>query len=234
MTGTRLTCEAARDLAPDLALGALSGDDRAALLDHLGDCPACEGLTRELARVVDSLLLLTPEADPPPGFESAVLARIAAAEAPRTRPARTWILAAAAALLIIAGTATIAVRLSGRDNPPLAHEYAAALSTLGGKELRAAPLVGPTGRPWGQAFVYEGTTSWVFVTMRWDVPNGAYEVVLDRSAHEPSMTLPGLRLIAGEGSFGHSVGDTSDITRVRVVDAHGHTICTATLPADKD
>jgi hypothetical protein len=257
MTSAALTCAAASALAPDLALGSLSGDERAALLDHLTACPSCEALVMDLAGVVDTLLLLTPEADPPPGFESAVLSRIAASEAgpagaggaaagpvaaaPLRRSGRVarvarsrWLLPAAAVVVAVAVTVPIVAESSGGRPAVTAldRQYAGALATLGGRELRAAPLVSPTGKTWGQAFVYEGTTSWVFVTMKWDVPNGPYEVVLDRRDGQPAMSLSGLRLIAGEGSFGHNVGDTADVARVRVVDAAGHTLCTATLPTD--
>jgi hypothetical protein len=232
-----LTCAAARELAPDLALGALSGEDRAALLDHLLTCPTCEALARDLAGVVDSLLLLTPEADPPPGFESAVQRRIASLDGPvvigRSRRGR-WLLATAAAIVLIAGGSIVTRATTGGHGRPTAlqQQYVSALATVGGRELRAAPLVGPSGASWGQAFVYEGATSWVFISMKWDVPSGTYKVVLDRTAGQPSMSLSGLRLNAGEGSLGHTVGDTRDVNRIRVVDADGRTICAASLPTD--
>lgn len=233
-----LACDAARALVPDLALGALAGEERAALLDHLAECPSCETLSRDLAGVVDSLLLLTPEADPPSGFESGVLSRIASTEVtplPRPNRQRRWLLAvaaAAAALVLVAGTAVIVRGGDRGERGALDQQYVSALATLGGRELRAASLVGPSGKSWGQAFVYEGTTPWVFVTMKWDVPSGPYQVVLDRSGGQPSLSLNGLRLNAGEGSFGHTVGDTMDVTRVRVVDDAGVTVCSATLPID--
>ena len=50
-----LTCEDARQLLPDLALGVLSGEQRAEVLDHLGGCTACEAETSELAATADEL-----------------------------------------------------------------------------------------------------------------------------------------------------------------------------------
>jgi hypothetical protein len=216
-----VNCAAAQDLAADLVLGSLAGDERAQLLEHVATCPACAGLVTDLGIVVDRLLLLGPEVDPPAGFETAVLRRVR----PRHR-ARTW-LAVAAALVLVAGTAVGIERY--RQNGGLTREYVTALHNIGGTKLRAARLIGPANTAWGQAFVYEGTTSWVFVSMQWDVPNGTYAIALDRQHGQPTMVVNGLHLVNGEGSLGRTVGHTSDITDVRVVDTSGQTVCTARL-----
>jgi len=236
-----LTCESAREAAADLALGDLSGDERAIMLEHLSGCPACSALVGELSSVVDSLLLLAPEVDPPPRFESAVLARIApgtvtAIDGPvasrRSWKRRAAIIGSAAAAAVILVGGTIALRPGdGSGHEYLADETASALAHLGGHQIRAGALVGPNGKAWGQAFVYEGQTSWVFLDMSWDVPNGSYTVMLDR-ADGPSLAMGNLHLLDGMGSTGHTVGDTTDITAVRVIDAQGHTVCTARLPTD--
>src|SRR5687768_12183581 len=94
---SRLTCEEARELAPELALGTIAGDERARVLTHVASCAACRRLVEDLSEVADSLLLLAPEHEPEAGFESKVLARMKS-------PARTrvGVLSAAAALLIAA------------------------------------------------------------------------------------------------------------------------------------
>ncbi len=63
----------------ELALGLLSGPERATGLSHLAGCPSCREQVDELARVADRLLLLAPEAEPPAGFESRVLAAVGSA-----------------------------------------------------------------------------------------------------------------------------------------------------------
>jgi hypothetical protein len=73
-----LSCEEAKDLTADLALGTISGDDRARILGHISGCPACRQLVDDLSGSADALLLLAPEHEPPAGFESEVLARISA------------------------------------------------------------------------------------------------------------------------------------------------------------
>ena len=74
----QLSCAEFAALAPELALDLLSGDERAAALVHLGGCRACRTNLDELARTADALLLVAPKAEPPAGFESRVLARLAA------------------------------------------------------------------------------------------------------------------------------------------------------------
>jgi len=231
-----LTCAEMRDVLPDLALGTLSGDDRASVLDHLGSCPSCAVEAGELSAVVDDILLLAPEIDPPAGFESAVLARMERMDrAERPVPARpAWrrprllLGALAASLVLVAGTA-VAVAASRGPEHGLDEQYVQAIQTLGGRELRAAPLKASSQVAWGDAFVYEGHTSWVFVSMRWDAPDGDYRVVLDRS-DGPSATVGRLHLVRGEGTAGMTVGDTHTVTVVRIVDATGRTMCSAQLP----
>src|ERR1700684_3379779 len=89
MTGTRLPgmqavselngmgCAGFADVAAELALGALTGRERAEALAHLDRCAACRKHVRQL----------TAEA-PPPGFETRVLERLGLA-AHRPEPA-SW------------------------------------------------------------------------------------------------------------------------------------------------
>ena len=73
---TILTCDQLRAVAAEVALGVLSGPERADALNHMEHCVGCRTLVESLAQTGDSLLLLAPEADPPMGFESRVAARV--------------------------------------------------------------------------------------------------------------------------------------------------------------
>jgi hypothetical protein len=224
-----LTCEDARELLPDLALGVLSGEQRAEVLDHLGTCTACEAETSELAATADELLRLTPRVDPPAGFESAVLARLAAPPPQPARWRRSRVLIAVAAAAVVVVGAVAGLFLGTREHEPAIDDrYVDTIQALGGKDLRAAPLLSGTAH-WGQAFVFEGKTSWVFVSMSWDVPDGMYRVMLDRS-DGPSLMAARFHLFGGQGSAGMTVGDTRTVTAVRVLDPSGHTVCTARMP----
>src|SRR2546423_13788281 len=68
-----LSCAQVRDLAPELALGVLSGADRAEVLLHIDRCPTCRAHVNELSETVGARALLAPEAEPPAGCEKRLL-----------------------------------------------------------------------------------------------------------------------------------------------------------------
>ncbi len=69
-------CARLRELAPELALGVLTGEERAEARKHLATCPECREHVLELTSVGDGLLALVPGAEPPVGFEDRVLTRL--------------------------------------------------------------------------------------------------------------------------------------------------------------
>ena len=87
-----LSCAEVRELAPELALGILSGAERAEVLLHVNGCARCQAYVAELTEAADAIPQLAPEAEPPAGFEGRVLRRLGEGER-RTR--RRWIAAAA-------------------------------------------------------------------------------------------------------------------------------------------
>src|SRR5215218_9689022 len=97
-------CEETRELAPELALGVVEGEERGRALEHLADCPECRRRVEELAEVADQLLLLAPHREAPVGFESQVLRRVLPAPPPRRRRLRFVLAPAAAALAAAAIT----------------------------------------------------------------------------------------------------------------------------------
>jgi Putative zinc-finger len=72
----RVDCAQLVDMAAELALGVLTGRERAAALAHLDGCPACSEYVRELTVTGEELLGLLPPHEPPAGFESRVLDRL--------------------------------------------------------------------------------------------------------------------------------------------------------------
>ncbi len=135
------SCDTVREAAPDLALGLLTGEERAAALAHLERCEGCRAEVASLAVTADEVLLAAPEVEPPVGFGDRVLARLAAERAaggglPATsggparavgsgrggsRPVRRWRVAAAlvaAAALAVAGL--VAVVRSGAPDDEVA------------------------------------------------------------------------------------------------------------------
>ena len=71
-----MTCAQMRDVAAELALGALTGRERAAALAHLDQCRACREDVHRLMVVGGLLLELIPPARPPAGFGTRVIERL--------------------------------------------------------------------------------------------------------------------------------------------------------------
>lgn len=227
MTGP-IGCEEVESCAAELAVGSLAGEERAAVVAHLAGCASCRRLAEDLMHVVDALSLITPGVDPPAGFESRVLAGIARDHdtpvrlAGRVRRPLRSLAAVAAAVAIFVGGSMAGARLSAHRARPAALPAAT-------PSLRAAALVGPGGATWGRAYVQGGRDGWVFVAMRWDLPDGQYSVEL-AGPGIPTVQLDGLALVNGRASLGRSLdGDLDAVRTVRVVDARGREICRATL-----
>ena len=189
-----LECAEARDLFPELAAGVAAGDERARVLGHLSGCPACRREFTATAEVIDELLWLVPEHDPPAGFESSVLARLTAAAPPgrRPRPRLLW----AASIAAVAALAAGAVWWQTADDRELASNYRHTLSVAHGHDLNAAPLLLAGGAETGTVFVYDGSPSWIYVTFRSAPPHGTYDVRLltkdgRRLALRPFTARPG-------------------------------------------
>jgi hypothetical protein len=189
-----LECAEARELFPELAAGVAAGDERARALGHLSGCPECRREFAGTAEVLDELLWLAPEHDPPAGFESAVLARLTPAVPPRRRPRPRllWAASIAAAVALAAGT----VWWQTADDRELASEYRHTLAVAHGSGLSAAPLLLAGGAETGTVFAYQGSPSWVYVTFRSAPPAGRYDVRLltrdgRRLALRPFTARPG-------------------------------------------
>jgi hypothetical protein len=71
-----MTCGEMDDVAAELALGVLTGRERAMAIAHLDRCDECREHVRQLMATGEQLLQLLPPAEPPAGFETRVLARL--------------------------------------------------------------------------------------------------------------------------------------------------------------
>jgi hypothetical protein len=71
-----MSCAELADVAAELALGVLTGRERAMAVAHLDQCDACREDVRQLMATGEQLLELLPPAEPPAGFETRVLDRL--------------------------------------------------------------------------------------------------------------------------------------------------------------
>src|SRR5690349_3026114 len=151
-------CQETREMAAELALGIVEGEERGRALQHLADCPDCRAEVERYSDVADELLLLTPHREPPVGFESRVLDELLPAPKPRRRRRLRLVLAPAAAALASVGIVLAIVAPDLR----LASHYRHTLDQANGKEFESYALrAGDTHV--GTVFSYEGSPSWVHI-----------------------------------------------------------------------
>lgn len=166
-------CEEIRQLAPELALGIVEGEERGRALEHLADCPDCRRRVEELAEVADELLLLAPHREPPVGFESGVLVDSLPKPAPKRR--RRWRLVLAPAATALASAAIVLAIVA--PDLRLAHHYRQTLDQAHGKEFESYALRDAGGADVGTVFSYEGSPSWVHIDV-----DAAHRAGLERAA----------------------------------------------------
>ena len=234
MNDAAFGCADVEGLAAELALGIVSGAERAAALEHLSTCSACRARVDELAEVADELLLLGPEREPPAGFESRVLGAMGMAGGaggpggavttltpPRRRRFSGRMLAVAAAVLIIVGAIGAFIgNWAAPGQSRLTRQYLQALHAMGGSALGAEKLRTPSGQDAGEVFVYEGKPSWLFVSV-WDTSADNYTVRLIMKGGTP-VTVAALQKIGDSNSLGADVDvDVTMLERVEIIDPHG-------------
>jgi hypothetical protein len=220
-----MACEETRQLAAELALGLVDGKDRARALRHLAECPECRRAVEEMSAVVDELLLLAPQHEPPAGFESRVLAQFAPPRRER-RLRRVFVpLASAAAAAALA--AGIVLGVTG-DDRRLADHYRATLAAANGSSFEATRLVDSAGRRAGLVYGYRGQPSWIYVALYANQDASEYRVQLEL-VDGRRLPLPTLRLDPATGSGGQAIPvDLQDVARVRVTGPDG--VLAARLP----
>jgi hypothetical protein len=210
-----------QELAAELALGVINGEERARALDHLAVCAECRRAVDELSEVADGLLLLAPSREVPIGFESRALAPVAALRRPRRRRRALAPIAAAAAAAILAVAGTLLVV---EDDLQLASDYRGALATANGEGFRVAHLYSAAGAQTGTVFGYQGEPSWLMVIVapgeRADI-RGA-ELVLGDGRR---VALPSFALDPANGSWGGAIPVPLDqVSVVRLLNAQGEAL----------
>lgn len=160
----RADCEEIREITAELALGIASGEERARALAHAAHCRDCRRELEQLTKVVDDLLLVAPEEDPPAGFEERVLTAIAPRK-PARRPFRLRALRPLTALAAGAAIASAALVGVYHNDHQLANEYRQALAAANGSRFVAMPLRDGAGVKRGSLSLYDGKPSWLVLAV---------------------------------------------------------------------
>ncbi|MBN2624302.1 MAG: zf-HC2 domain-containing protein [Acidimicrobiales bacterium] len=236
-----MRCEQLRDMAPDVALGLLTGRERAAALAHLERCETCRTEVAALAGTADELLLAAPEATPPDGFAAGVLARLAAEEPVRDAPGapapidgdrgarpsgrrRMVVAAVAAVVVLVVGGLAVALRSDGGAGTEVA--ATAVMRTGQGQVVGEATVSGDA-----PAAVEIDVPGWDAMVDRWGGASEAgYLLAVETSDGERTVKpAPG----AGDDD-GWSVtvdAPAGDVTTVSVLDDEGRVWCSGRFRA---
>ncbi len=228
-----MSCEEFDTVAAELALGVLTGRERAAALEHLDRCESCRTSVRQLSMTGEELLGLLPAIEPPPGFETRVLDRLGiAATAPATTarsgrirrlgwaeptglPRRTLAVAATEVLVIAAVVGGWGLR--------------AATSHPASSSLSSAALISPGHQAVGKVFLYDGNPRWVYMSVYMETARGTVTCELvGTDGHVTALgTFP---LDDGYGAWGNADPvDNGSISGARLVNTRGTVLATASF-----
>jgi hypothetical protein len=228
----RANCEEVRELAPELALGIAGGDERARALSHLAECAECRRHVEELSTLGDELLLLAPIQEPPVGFETRVLEPIRPQPAPRWRRRFAPLAAAAAAAAVTAA----AMWLGFRDDRELASSYRQTLAQADGQYFDASRLSAPGGAAVGNVFGYEGSPSWVVVTVKsaQHPSTASYDAQLITKSGD-RVPQRRVKVLDGKGSAGWAIPISFDrVAEVRLLGPGRGQVLEANFPSDHE
>jgi anti-sigma-K factor RskA len=244
-----MSCDEFAEVAAELALGVLTGRERAAALAHLEGCESCRELVRELTMTGEELLALLPSREPPAGFETRVLDRIGlsapsrprprprdgavrradrgadrpAADRPTSRP-RTRVrsvLSAAAVVIALVGAGLGGWGLRAATAPPPSISAPSALSS--------AALVTTAHESAGMVFVYNRAPWWVYMSVNLGgLGNVAVKCQLENAAGQFT-TVGNFRLSDGYGSWASPYASYGTVVGARLLSANGTVLASATF-----
>jgi hypothetical protein len=163
---SRPECDRYADELAELALGIMTGRERAQALAHVEGCPSCHAEMEQLSLAADSLLEVVPGIEPPLGFEVRLMERLGAGRTARRLVRRHWrlrqsSLVLACLLLFVAVGAGTGWLVRGSQHPTIAPS---AFGTEHGGKLETASLVA-AGHAVGEVVVYSGRTSWLSMSL---------------------------------------------------------------------
>jgi len=236
-----MECDELAGVAAELALGALTGRERADALAHLDRCEACRENVRRQMMTGEELFGLLPACEPPPGFKIGVMTRIGLiAPSPAVGPrigrmfhrggnadgqtGRGW----AGATRRMLAVAAVALAVVGAG---LAGGWGLrfAASPPARSPLSSAALTSASHRAVGKIYVYDGSPGWLYMSV--DLGSGNETVACRVAGADGHVTTVGsFRLAGGYGAWGGpDPGDDSLLTRAWLVSADGTVLATASF-----
>lgn len=246
-----MSCEEFAAVASELALGVLTGRERAAALAHLDGCESCRELVRELTTTGEELLALLPSREPPAGFETRVLERIGLsapaghgrpsprrhanrpadrrANRPPGRPRDRMrsLVSAAAVVLALVGAA-----LGGWGIRAVTEPTGSLSTGTTSSALSSAALVTPAHQTVGVVAVFERSPQWMSMSVNLGEGSGDVTVKCQLEDADGTYTTVGdFPLSEGYGTWGSPYSNTTgdSIVGARLLSADNTVLATASF-----
>ena len=242
-------CQEFSDVAAELALGVLTGRERAQALAHLDHCASCREEVGQLTATGEGLLGLLPSVEPPAGFETRVMDRLGLT-APAPSPASRAGWTSRIPLLGRKPARRAATGPTGPARPPGRTRRALALAAvtlavvaagLGGWGLRpgtsapagtplsSATLLSASHQAAGKVFLYQGSSRWLYMSVDMPARNGTVICEVE-SGNGHITTVGSFRVTDGRGYWGSPVPATQGpLTGARLVGPDGTVLATASF-----
>ena len=244
-----MSCEEFAAVAAELALGVLTGRERAAALAHLDGCESCRERVRELTTTGEELLALLPSREPPPGFETRVLERIGLpapsghgrpsprrranrpadrrANRPPGRPRdRMRSLVSAAAVVL----ALVGAGLGGWGIRAVTEPTGSQTTGQSTSALSTAALVTPSNQTVGLVAVSEHSPWWMSMSVNLGELGGNVTVKCQLENADGIYTTVGdFRLSEGYGTWGSPYSTGAGVVGARLLSANDTVLATATF-----
>jgi len=236
-------CAEFADVAAELALGVLTGRERARALAHLDWCEACRENVRQLTVTGEELVGLLPAIEPPAGFETRVMERLGlASPAPAPAPARHLSLARRVGRKLAGWMGSAGAGRPRRLLAAAAVAVAVIVAGLGGWDLHGAtstPLssaafVTASHQTVGKIYFYDSGSQWLYMSVNIGPGSGAAgngTVVCQVEGPDGHVTTIGsFQLTGGYGYWGSPAPVTNGpLTGARLVTTTGAVLATATF-----
>jgi anti-sigma-K factor RskA len=224
-------CEKYSGELAELALGVLTGRERAQALSHVESCQRCADELEQLSRVVDTVVQAAPEVEPPMGFEVRLFEKMGVSDDLARRRARRHRFRQPRWVAATVGVAAAAVALglgltlpSSTTTTPVT-----ALGQHGQSPNVSVPLV-ENGTTVGRVATFGGDTPWISMMLADSSAHGTVDcvVVTDNGVAHRVGTF-----VANKGGYGAWISplpiNPRDIRTAEVVSPSGTVIATATL-----
>jgi anti-sigma factor RsiW len=218
-------CEATAGELSELALGVLTGRERARALAHVESCPRCAEELEQLSRAADAVVQVAPEVEPPLGFEVRLFEKMGVADAPHRRRHRhlpRWVPAALATAAAAVGLAVGLTTALSSPSPPAQNAAA------GGHHAVVANLV-EHGVSVGRVVVRGGAQPWMSVMLADSGARGTVDCLVVTN----DGTTHWVGTFTAKSGYGAWLAplhfDPKDLRAAEVVSPGGTVIATASL-----